>query len=197
MFSSFSSTSNGCDSCATLDDAFGSQVQNVNPTANTYAQNNVVQQQAYNVCPGSVGGPSVVSNARPAVVNVATVAQPVQQVNNNNAQVAMNNMVQKAVTPTTKVVSVVNSTPVVAVKKNKEGFVAAQNNQVQVNIPGRLVLLNIGIVVLASLACNECFKYYINRAIQNAEGQPHYYLAYAVAIVLMVMGVHMFSKRNL
>ena len=145
MYSSFSSTDSGCNSCASLDDAFGSQVQNVNVHNNQYAQPNVLQNHANNVSPGSVAMPQ---QNNVAIPNVA-----------------------------------------------KEGFVAASNNQVQVNIPGRMVLMNIGAVVLLALAVNECSKYYINRAIQTSEGQPHYYLGYAAVMVCVVVAVHYLSKK--
>lgn len=206
MYSEFSSTDGGCNSCASLDDAFGSQVQNVNTHTNHYAQPNVLQNHANNVSPGSVAMPQ--QNNVVAVPNVATMAPP-QQSNQSNAQVAMNNMVQKVVAPQNNAPQVVakpvvvvppqNNKPVVAnnVVNNatKEGFVVANNNQVQVNIPGRMVLMNIGAVVLLALAVNECSKYYINRAIQTSEGQPHYYLGYAAVVVCLVVAVHYLSKK--
>ena len=162
MFSSFSSTDAGCNSCASLDDAFGSQVQNVNTHTNHYAQPNVVQNHANNVSPGSVAVAQ--QNNVVAVPNVATMVPP-QQSNQSNAQVAMNNMVQKVVAPQNNATAVAvkpvvvappqNNKPVVANNVTKEGFVAASNNQVQVNIPGRMILMNIGAVVLLALAVNE------------------------------------------
>jgi hypothetical protein len=194
MFSSFSSTSDGCDSCASLDQAYGGQIQNVNPMVNHYAQPNVLQNHANNVSPGS-NVQYQNNNSRPSVPNVATI-QPPQQSNNSQAQVAMNNMVQKVVAPKNNVVNTVvsNNQPQVQAN-NTEGFTVANSNQVQVNIPSRMILLNIGIVVLMALAINECSKYYINRAIQTSEGQPHYYLGYAVLVILLAIGVHYLSKH--
>ena len=94
MYSSLSSTDNGCNSCASLDDAYGSPVQNVNTHTNQYAQPNVLQNHANNLSPGSVAMPQ--QNNVVAVPNVATMVPP-QQSNQSNAQVAMNNMVQKVV----------------------------------------------------------------------------------------------------
>ena len=203
MYSSlgFGSTDSGCNSCATLDDAYGTPVQNVNTHTNQYAQPNVLQNHANNVSPGSVAMPQ---QNTVAVPNVATIAYP-QQSNQSNAQVAMNNMVQKVVAPQNNASQVVakpvvvappqNNKPVVANNVAKEGFVAASSNQVQVNIPGRLILLNIGAVVLLALAVNECSKYYINRAIQTSEGQPHYYLGYVAAMVCVVVAIHYLTKK--
>mgnify|MGYP003682057113 CR=1 FL=1 len=202
MYSSFSSTDNGCNSCASLDDAYGSQVQNVNTHTNQYAQPNVLQNHANNVSPGSVAMPQ--QNNAVALPNIATMVPP-QQSNHSNAQVAMNNMVQKVVAPQNNahvvvakpvvVASPQNNKPVVVNNVTKEGFVAASNNQVQVNIPGRMVLMNIGAVVLLALAVNECSKYYINRAIQTSEGQPHYYLGYAVVMICVAVAVQYLSKK--
>lgn len=209
MFSNFSNTSDGCDTCATLDQAFGS-------TVSGYGNNNVVNQHANSVAPGSVGqnqGPAQ-NAARPALNNnVAVVAQQAQQQLQNqvqqqnaqqaqqdasNAQVAMNNMVKKAMSP--KVVKN-NGNNNSNNNKKKESFknlnTVASNSQVQVNIPGKMILLNLGVVFLAALSLNECFKYYINRGIQRAEGQPHYYAGYAVACLVLVFVTHVVSKRNI
>lgn len=211
MLSSYSNTSDGCDTCATLDQAFGN-------TVSDFSNNNVVNSYANNVSPGSVG----VSNNQvqnllnnqvnsvPALNNnIAVVAQKaqqqiqtqMQQQNNDasNAQVAMNNMVKKALSP--KVVEDNQATSKVntAARNNKLTNLntVASSNQVQVNIPGKMILLNLGVVFLAALSLNECFKYYINRSIQRAEGQPHYYAGYAVLTLVLVFVVHVVSKRNI
>lgn len=204
MYSSLGldSTDNGCGSCATLDDAYGTQVQNVNTHNNQYAQPNVLQNHANNVSPGSIAMPQQNNNV--AIPNVTTMVPP-QQSNQSNAQVAMNNMVQKVIVPQNNNAGVAinpvvvnhlqNNKPVLANNVTTEGFVAASNNQVQVNIPGRMVLINIGAVVLLALSFNECSKYYINRAIQTSEGQPHYYLGYAAIMVCVVVAAHYLSKK--
>lgn len=202
MYSSlgFGSTDSGCNSCATLDDAYGTPVQNVNTHNNQYAQPNVLQNHANNVSPGSVAAPQ--QNNSVAVPNVATMVYP-QQSQQSNAQVAMNNMVQKAVAPQNNT-PVVKPTVVVPPQNNKlvatnnvskEGFVAASSNQVQVNIPSRMILINIGAIVLLALSVNECSKYYINRAIQTSEGQPHYYLGYSALMICVVVLVHYLTKK--
>ena len=60
-----------------------------------------------------------------------------------------------------------------------------------------MMFMNLGFVILAALACNEAFKYYLNKAIQSAEGQTHYYIAYAVLALLLVVGAHYYTKRNM
>ncbi len=210
MFASFdgysgSSMDAGCSSCSTIDDAF-----NVMPTSNqmsnphavqmqqqqpamSYQANTVIANHANSVMPGSVVQPQQVvmqqqQQMRPAVQNVATMMsapqQPTVQVVNTpgpvtNAQAAMNKMVSNA---TGKQVVV------------SEGF---QNMQpgVQVNIPGRLIIINIGFIILAALATNEAAKYYLNKALQTAEGSVHYYLFYAIIAVCVVVGVHWYTKR--
>ena len=213
MFSNLSNTSDGCDTCATLDQAFGGS------GVSDFSNNNVVNQHANTVSPGSVGLASNVQSqnqmanqqaVQTAVNNIAVVAQQAQQqlnsqvkqaqrVNNadaSNAQVAMNNMVKKAISP--KVVNANgNNNNNKRVNSVKHLNTVASSNQVQVNIPGKIILLNLGVVVLAALSLNECFKYYINRGIQRAEGQPHYYAGYAVACLVLVFVTHVVSKRNI
>ena len=189
MFSSFTSTSDGCGSCATLDDAFGSQVRN--PASNVYAQNNVMQQQANNIVPGSVAIPVT----QPAINNNVAVMAQQQAQQQTNAQAAMNNMVKKAVNNVATNVAN-NTVGNVATPVANNNLVGKATPQVQVNIPSRLILLNFGFIILAALSCNECFKYYINRAIQTAEGQPHYYLGYAVVMGVLAVVVYIYSKRN-
>jgi hypothetical protein len=155
-------------------------------------QNGVMNQHANTV--GMMGQPAqqpqvvyvqqpaaqVAANNRPAVPNVATVggnnAQPVA------AKQAMSNMVAKAVGGQ------------VVPASNTEGF---QGQQLELGIPGSMMFMNLGFVVLAALAFNEAFKYYINKAIQSAEGPTHYYLMYAVVAVLLVIGAHFYTKRQL
>jgi len=198
MYSSFSSTSNGCDSCSSLDEAYGpsmgamSSTSNINQMLQQATQNGVMNQHANTV--GMMGQPAqqpqvvyvqqpaaqVAANNRPAVPNVATVggnnAQPVA------AKQAMSNMVAKAVGGQ------------VVPASNTEGF---QGQQLELGIPGSMMFMNLGFVVLAALAFNEAFKYYINKAIQSAEGPTHYYLMYAVVAVLLVIGAHFYTKRQL
>lgn len=197
MYSAFSSTSNGCDSCSSLDEAYGpsmgamASTSNINQMLQQATQNGVMNHHANTV--GMMGQPAqqapqvvyvqqpvaqVASNNRPAVPNVATVggnnAQPVA------AKQAMSNMVAKAVGG--QVVTVA------------EGF---QGQQLELGIPGSMMFMNLGFVVLAALASNEAFKYYINKAIQSAEGPTHYYLFYAVVALLLVIGAHFYTKRQM
>lgn len=200
MYSPFSSTSNGCDSCSSLDDAFGpsmggmSNTANINQMLQQATQNAVMNQHANTV--GMMGqpapqpsqvvyvqqAPQVASGNRPAVPNVATVGGNNAQPAVGNAKQAMSNMVAKAV----------GGQAVPA--PNTEGF---QGQQLELGIPGSMMFMNLGFVVLAALASNEAFKYYINKAIQSAEGPTHYYLFYAVVALLLVIGAHFYTKRQL
>lgn len=197
MYSPFSSTSNGCDSCSSLDDAFGpstgmTNTSNINQMLQQATQNAVMNQHANNVMVGSAVGmapqqqqptqvvyvqptqPAQVAQAnRPAIPNVAT---------QTNTKQAMSNMVAKAV-----------GGQVIAT----EGFQNTSGAQLELGIPGSMLFMNLGFVVLAALASNEAFKYYINKAIQSAEGPTHYYLFYAVVALLLVVGAHFYTKRQL
>lgn len=204
MYSPFSSTSNGCDSCSTLDDAFGpsmgSNTANINQLLQQASQNAVMNQHANTVMPGSapnmsaqtgqvlyVQQPATVNNGRPAVPNVATAAANNTSV---NAKQAMNNMVVKAVTPGS-----VNNTAQPVVVQTQQQQPLIEEGFVDMGVPYSILFMNLGFVVLAAMACNEAFKYYINKAIQTAEGQTHYYLGYAVVAILLVVGAHYYSKR--
>lgn len=200
MYSPFSSTSNGCDSCSTLDDAFGpsmgSNTSNINQLLQQASQNAVMNQHANNIVPGSAPNMSAQTGqvlyvqqqpaSRPAVPNVATMASA----NNANAKQAMNNMVAKAVAGPQPVAVMTTSQPVSQQVIVEEGFA-----DMTTGVPYSILFMNLGFVVLACLACNEAFKYYINKAIQSAEGQTYYYLGYAGIALILVVGAHYYSKR--
>jgi hypothetical protein len=176
-----------------------SNTANINQLLQQVSQNAVMNQHANNVMPGSAAGmaaqtgqvlyvqqPAPVNNGRPSVPNVATMASN----NAANAKQAMNNMVVKAVTGTAQPATVTIQ-PVSGQQNTiEEGF-----EDMGTGVPYSILFMNLGFVVLAAMACNEAFKYYINKAIQTAEGQTHYYLGYAVVALLLVVGAHYYSKR--
>ncbi len=210
MFAAFdgysgSSMDSGCSSCATVDDAFNvttpmSSSPMNNPHAVqqqaslAYQASSVMANHANSVMPGSA--PMNQQQMRPAMQNIATMMpaqqpQMVQVANNtgmvvqqqpaSNNQAAMNKMVATAV----------GAKPTAT--GSIEGFQAG--GQVQVNIPGRLIIVNIGFIILAALATNEAIKYYLNKALQAADcSLQHYYLIYAVLAVVIVCGVHWYTK---
>jgi len=53
-----------------------------------------------------------------------------------------------------------------------------------------------GIVIVAALACNETVKYYINQSIKFNDGNPLYYVAYAVIAILLGAAVHHFVNQR-
>ena len=202
-FDNFTGTDSGCGSCATVDDAFNvttpmQSTPMVNPHAVqqqaslAYQASSVMANHANSVMQGSA--PMQQQQMRPAMQNIATMpvmqqqqAPQVVQVANNtgmvqqaasNNQVAMNKMVANAV----------GAKPTAT--GSIEGFQAG-TGQVQVNIPGRLIIVNVGFIILAALATNEAIKYYLNKALQAADcSLQHYYLIYAVLAILLVVGVH-------
>lgn len=202
--SGFSSTDSGCGSCAPFD-SIGMdmpQTQGMNnphavqqQASLAYQASSVMANHANSVMPGSA--PMNQQQMRPAMQNIATMMpatqqpQMVQVANNtgmvvqqpavSNGQAAMNKMVATAV----------GAKPTAT--GSVEGFQAG--GQVQVNIPGRLIIVNIGFIILAALATNEAIKYYLNKALQAADcSLQHYYLIYAVLAVLLVTGVHWYTK---
>jgi hypothetical protein len=164
-----------------------------------YQASSVMANHANSVMQGSA---PMQQQMRPAMQNIATMMpgmqqqgqqQMVQVANNtgmvggqqqgqaSNGQVAMNKMVATAV----------GAKP--TANGSAEGFQAG--GQVQVNIPGRLIIVNIGFIILAALATNEAIKYYLNKALQSADcSLQHYYLIYAVLAILVVAGVHWYTK---
>jgi hypothetical protein len=69
--------------------------------------------------------------------------------------------------------------------------------QVNVNLPSTMFYLNMCLVVLTALAANECFKYFINKSIQVNDGNPLYFVGYAVLTALLAFAVHSYAaKRN-
>ena len=208
-FDNYSGTDSGCGSCATVD-SMGmdmspmSSSPMVNPHAVqqqaslAYQASSVMANHANSVMQGSA---PMQQQMRPAMQNIATMPvmqqqqapQMVQVANNtgmvagqqqvaSNGQAAMNKMVATAV----------GAKPTAT--GSIEGFQAG-NGQVQVNIPGRLIIVNIGFIILAALAANEAIKYYLNKALQAADcSLQHYYLIYAVLAILLVVGVHWYTK---
>ena len=66
-----------------------------------------------------------------------------------------------------------------------EGF----TNLVGTNL--KTVLLFV-LIVLTALAVNECSKYYLNKAIQNCDGDSYHYLIYGVAALLVLVVLYKF-----
>lgn len=204
-FDNYTGTDSGCGSCASVDDAFNvttpmSSSPMVNPHAvqqqaslayqassvmanhaNSVMQGSVPMQQQMRPAMQNIATMPVMQQQAPQVVHVANNTGMVQQPASNN-QAAMNKMVA----------NVVGAKPTAT--GTIEGFQAG-NGQVQVNIPGRLIIVNIGFIILAALATNEAIKYYLNKALQAADcSLQHYYLIYAVLAILLVGGVHWYTK---
>lgn len=206
MFASFSSTESGCDQCADLESAFSSPVQNVNNAVSSYAGQVSQQNQYHNAVMNSnaVGLNQNTQNLNNALNNLPMPASSANAMMNNrqhsNGQVAMQQMVQKAVAqpnvntgraPTGPQNNAANK------QQAQEVVVEAfeQPEPVQVNIPSRLILTNLAFVVLVALSVNEAFKYYINRALQMADGSPHYYAFYAIGAFILAAAGHYVSTR--
>jgi hypothetical protein len=201
MFASFSSTESGCDQCADISSAFSSPIQNVTNAVNPYAQglnqnqqsahyNNVMQSNSVGLNQNNVNTLNNNLNNLPPPTNSA-----LQQ---SNGQVAMQQMVQKAVQrPNTNTVANGPQAPKVPAKKQANEVVVEPftQPQVQVNIPSKLILLNLVTILILALAVNESFKYYINRGLQMADGSPHYYAFYALGAVLLAMVMYYVSIK--
>jgi hypothetical protein len=117
-------------------------------------------------------------------VNVPVVqTQPV-------VQVQQPQVVQQSTTP-----QLVVETPkqVVQSMNNKVNGLAPQVN---VNLPSSMFYLNLALVVLSALAANECIKYFINKSIQVNDGNPLYFVGYAVLAALLTFAVHSYATKS-
>jgi len=190
MFASFSSTESGCNQCADVDTAYNSPINNLNNNNSQYSNNN--SQQYNNVMNANQVGLNQ-DNTTQLNNSLNTLQPPTNAMMNNrqqsNGQVAMQQMVQKAVQPPNVVKG--------PTRKEKEVIVEAfeQHSPVQVNIPSRLILINLTFAVLAALSVNEAFKYYINRGLQMSDGSPHYYTFYAIGILLLAVSGHYITSK--
>lgn len=202
MFSpmaSFSSNA-GCDGCASIDQAFGSQISNVNTAVNNFNQNPVLDNAASTFMsgPNSVGRPAPMLSNQPYVPsNQQAMQQMVNQAvaSSQGAESASVPAYQQAQRP--PVADQIEADMMVNMPSGQtmESFTVAEGPGVQVNIPGRLVLFNLALVMLVALSANEASKYYINRALSSADGQPHYYLAYALGMLLLAAVGHWVSRK--
>ena len=68
--------------------------------------------------------------------------------------------------------------------------------QVNVNLPSSMFYLNLCLVVLSALAANECIKYFINKSIQVNDGNPLYFVGYAVLAALLAFAVHSYATKS-
>lgn len=202
--SGFSSTDSGCMSCASVDSIGMDMPMSTSPLNNphavqqqaslAYQASSVMANHANSVMPGSA---PMQQAARPAMQNVATMVptQQVVQVANNTGMIPQMQQQPQQQAPTTTGQAAMNKMVATAVgaKPTVEGFQAG--GQVQVNIPGRLIIINVGFIILAALATNEAVKYYLNKALQAADcSLQHYYLIYSVIAIIVVIGVHWYTK---
>lgn len=164
---------NGCDTCATIPQP---------------------QAQANNMMTGPSNNISHQNNVNNTNALLATLGQNnVSNTNNNQNMNTNQNVTQQVNQQKQQIASVVEQ-----VVKNQNNMVNRANsgNQLNLNIPSGFLLLNIGLVVFSALACNECVKYFINKAIQLDDGSPMYYVGYAIFTMVLAYAVHSYLKRN-
>lgn len=105
-------------------------------------------------------------------------------------QVQQPQVVQQSTTPQPVV-----ETPkqVVQSMNNKVNGLAPQLN---INLPSSMFYLNLALVILTALAANECIKYFINKSIQVNDGNPLYFVGYAVLAALLTFAVHSYATKS-
>lgn len=207
----------GCGSCATLDDAFGGGMSNVwgsnqsASLANSVVPGSVVmtpQQTDFLAPPAINNNPAVMSGAYQAGAAQAAMQQMVKSVNPQMVANAVQAPAVNAVTAAKKVETFVNSNgQVVTVSTSTPGAQqpaantpagTLSNNTRSTSGQGkdmRVILFNLGFLILAALAVNEAAKYYINKSLQTAESSVPYYLVYAIVALLVLGGFNFLTKH--
>jgi hypothetical protein len=210
----------GCGSCATLDDAFGGGMSNVwgsnqaASLANSVVPGSVVmtQQQTDFLAPPAINNnPAVMSGAYQAGAAQAAMQQMVKSVNPQMVATAVQAPAVNAMAAAKKVETFVNSNgQVVTVSTTTPGQAGAPSANTPAGTVGaagnnnsrggqvkdmRVILFNLGFLILAALAVNEAAKYYINKSLQTAETSVPYYLVYAILAVLVLGGFNFLTKH--
>jgi len=200
----------GCDGCASIDQAFGGNISNVNTAVSNFNQNHVLDYTSSNmmagVNPSGRPTPNLSSQPyypQPPAANQQAMQQMVQQAvgasqgQQSTSVPAYQQASRPPVADQIVAEEAVNSTRQQPQHLPVESFTVMEGPGVKVDIPNRLVLLNLGLIILVALSANEASKYYINRALNSADGQPHYYLAYFLsALVISCIG-YWISRRFL
>lgn len=207
----------GCGSCATLDDAFGGGMSNVwgsnqsASLANSVVPGSVVmtpQQTDFLAPPAINNNPAVMSGAYQAGAAQAAMQQMVKSVNPQMVATAVQAPTVNGAAAAKKVETFVNSNgQVVTVSTTTPGAQqpsantpagTASNNTRSTSGQGkdmRVILFNLGFLILAALAVNEAAKYYINKSLQTAESSIPYYLVYAIVALLVLGGFNFITKH--
>lgn len=214
----------GCGSCATLDEAFMGNANNAwggnqsASLANSVMPGSVVMTQQQNdfLAPPAINNnPAVMSGVYQAGAAQAAMQQMVKSANPQMVASAIQSPVYAASTggtsPNKKVESFVNSNGQVVTVSTTTPVNTPQSPSTQPNNIARnsitstssrsndirIIMYNLGFLILAALAVNESAKYYINKSLQTSESNIPYYLVYAVLAVLVLVGVSFLTKHYL
>ena len=107
-------------------------------------------------------------------------------------QPQLQQVVQQSTTVQPEIKQVVPAPQQVVQAINRRGGNGVVAPQLNVNLPSSMFYLNLGLVVLTALSANECFKYFINKAIQVNDGNPLYFVGYAVLTALLTFAVQQY-----
>lgn len=211
------SIANGCDNCSTVDSFTGNLNLSMDPNAaivagmagmanpygNQYKQ--YLTQAGY-----PAGGSAMVQNmgigstvpttcnypqqgqqyiAQPNIPNVATAAVAQQAAANAMAaaKVAEATANAAAVAATTSTMATTKQSDI---ETDIEGFYDGTTDSTTGKNWHKIMMkkaLVYGLVVLSALACNECFKHFINRSLRMDESWPYLYILYPVVAILAVL----------
>jgi len=111
-------------------------------------------------------------------------------------QPQLQQVVQQSTTVQPEIKQVVPAPQQVVQAINRRGGNGVVAPQLNVNLPSSMFYLNLGLVVLTALSANECFKYFINKAIQVNDGNPLYFVGYAVLTALLTFAIHSYAAKR-
>jgi hypothetical protein len=172
----------------------------------------MTQQQTDFLAPPAINNnPAVMSGAYQAGAAQAAMQQMVKSVNPQMVATAVQAPAVNAMAAAKKVETFVNSNgQVVTVSTTTPGQAGAPSANTPAGTVGaagnnnsrggqvkdmRVILFNLGFLILAALAVNEAAKYYINKSLQTAETSVPYYLVYAILAVLVLGGFNFLTKH--
>jgi hypothetical protein len=219
---SFYSIANGCDSCSTVEPIVSNINMSMDPGAMMVAglaNTGAAYGQQYKQYMTQSGYPA--GGSAGMVANMGIGSTTSTGCSAPNTMVAVQTQVpataisavpavaaqQQAATAVAaaKVAEASANAAVAAAKKTVptvEGFGSmgmdisgSANFNISKQMMGFVVLM--GVIFLAALACNECFRHFINRSLRAEDCWPYLYILYPAIMILIVVAVWTYIKRRM
>jgi hypothetical protein len=220
---SFYSIANGCDSCSTVEPIVSNINMSMDPGAMMVAglaNTGAAYGQQYKQYMTQSGYPA--GGSAGMVANMGIGSTMSSSCSAPNTMVAVQTQVpatavsavpavaaqQQAATAVAaaKVAEASANAAVAAAKKTVapvvEGFGSMGmdiSGSANINISNQMMcfIVLIGVVFLAALACNECFRHFINRSLRMEDSWPYLYILYPAIMILVAVAVWTYIKRRL